>query len=148
MKLDIPFITQTNNSIRNDCGPACVAACVGIQIEAVINVMNLPANSYFSVQDVLTALRHYGLRGRYTRPITIPDIHHSLSQRQPAISSTSYTGLLNTLARRMQTSTPTRSSSLKARLMELCGEAVRSASSLMLQLRASRSRVAHSFSGC
>lgn len=85
MKLDIPFISQTSNTIRNDCGAACVAACVGIQLDAVLQVMDMPPHSYFSVHHILTGLRHFGLYGRYVRPITIPQIHHSLSQRQPVI---------------------------------------------------------------
>ena len=90
MRLDIPFTTQANNRHRNDCAAACIASLVGIDIDAVLAVLNLPENTPYHVQHILDTLRHFGLHGRYTRPTTLPMIQIALKEQYPIICLVDY----------------------------------------------------------
>lgn len=90
MKLDIPFISQLNNSTRNDCGAACLASLVGLPLDDLLARIKHPPNAPLSVQNIQDGLRHFGLHGKYTRPLTLPAIREALAERQPVICLVHY----------------------------------------------------------
>lgn len=85
MKLDIPFVSQTGNKTRNDCGAACLASLVGLPLDDVLASVKHPPNVYMSVNDILRGLRHFGLHGFYARPLTLPAVREALAMRYPVV---------------------------------------------------------------
>ncbi|MCA9366847.1 C39 family peptidase [Candidatus Kaiserbacteria bacterium] len=89
MKLNLPHVTQQNNAIRNDCGPACVAMLTERTIDDVLAVTG-KRDQQLHMSDIMQALRHYGVDNEHHRPIHLPDARSWLSLGYPIIALVGY----------------------------------------------------------
>lgn len=97
MKLQIPFVSQQNNTARNDCGAACVAMCAGVSTNQVLAAIDQPDNQPLHIQAVAAALRHYGLPNDHVRPLALPTLRELLANGWPVIALVRYGRLPNAL---------------------------------------------------
>ena len=70
----------------NDCFPACIAMLADITVDnaAIITQADHP-NQYVTIARGIQALRYYGIRSRYERPLTNDALRGYLAARQPVI---------------------------------------------------------------
>lgn len=95
MKLQINFVSQQNNTIRNDCGAAAVAMCASnagaaVTTDDVLRAIEQPKDKALHFQDMYQALRAFGLRFEYVRPLHLPDLRRWLANGNPVIALVGY----------------------------------------------------------
>lgn len=92
MKLKIDFLTQTGNSITNDCGPAVIAMIAGVTIQKALTVTG-KAGQQLHIADIMTALRAYRIDHEHKCPITLADARALLALGHPIIALVGYGNL-------------------------------------------------------
>ena len=90
MKLQIDFITQQSNAIRNDCGAACIAMVAGTSIDKALAAGHTKPGQPMHMTAIVDALTAYRLPHDYVRPLHLPHIRESLARGWPVIALVNY----------------------------------------------------------
>lgn len=106
MKLLVDFVSQQGNQYRNDCGAAAVAMCAsnavasnagasnaraaGVTADDVLRVIEQPRDEALHFQEMYQALRAFGLKFEYVRPLHLPDLRRWLANGNPVVALVGY----------------------------------------------------------
>lgn len=90
MKLQVDFVSQQENNILNDCGPACLAMLTGAPIEKVYQVAGLDPGRMMHMQLLLNTLRAFRIPREHVRPLHLPDARRWLANGNPIVALINY----------------------------------------------------------
>lgn len=94
--IEVPYVNQQENSIRNDCGPACacmvILAYTGEQvaIEDYYKELNIATGSPQSVDDLIRFMGRHNVFVDDIRNCTISNLRYWIDNGQPFIALVTY----------------------------------------------------------
>lgn len=100
--LNIPHFSQRGpgaDARRNDCGAACITMIVNGLTDRSFTVDDIALkfqdrpNRYMSMRTIISALRFYGLKSEYKRPLTPDKIKEAIQSGNPVIALVKYSAM-------------------------------------------------------
>lgn len=93
VKLQIEHITQNDNDLRGDCGPAVVAMLAGRTIEQALEACGLRPHQWATFGHLTRGLRYHAIHSTYIRGMQPPELRRHVVEGRPVVCLIDYSKL-------------------------------------------------------